>query len=369
MDAQGGLAPTMLHFSHAAHAAWVETHDRIERKLAGGGNYAAIRDCAAKAAENIARLAALLHVLDHGPAGAIDKACIESASRIVNWHLHEACRLRADLDAPPDLAVATRFDAWLRGEAARTGDPRITSARIYQYGPGCVRDGNALRAALALLKKRGRARVEQEGRLRSLHVGERGGLRGAGSVGGYHLFHIVVSQYPRAFSGRLPLQRLTIRADCRRPRICWNVPTCSPSTTCRSSSCATSGDATADGGTANRIRRCQRRVGSRPASGSRSPAALNRSWRAWPRLRPPATCGWRATSSRSPRSPSPNRSPPQTRAHAFTPHGRREHATMTRGIFSHFAESARRRRRDLLVADDASTAGRATDANGRDVAP
>lgn len=170
MDAQGGLAPTMLHFSHAAHAAWVEAHDRIERELARGGQYAAIRDVAAKAAENIARLAALLHVLDHGPAGAIDKACIESASRIVNWHLHEACRLLADLDAPPDLAAATRFDAWLRDEAARTGDPRITSARIYQYGPGCVRDGNALRAALALLEERGRARGEQEGRRRFVAV-------------------------------------------------------------------------------------------------------------------------------------------------------------------------------------------------------
>ena len=50
MDAQGGLAPTMLHFSHVAHAAWVEAHDRIERELAGGGHYAAIRDVAAKAA-------------------------------------------------------------------------------------------------------------------------------------------------------------------------------------------------------------------------------------------------------------------------------------------------------------------------------
>ncbi|MFN7309410.1 MAG: YfjI family protein, partial [bacterium] len=62
MDAQGGLSPTMLDLSHAAHAAWVQAHDRIERQLGGGGDYAAIRDVAAKAAENIARLAALLHV-------------------------------------------------------------------------------------------------------------------------------------------------------------------------------------------------------------------------------------------------------------------------------------------------------------------
>ncbi|MFN8838504.1 MAG: YfjI family protein [Burkholderiales bacterium] len=94
-DAQCGLAPTMLDLSAAAHSAWVQAHDRIERQLGGAGHYASIRDVAAKAAENIARLAALLHVLDHGPAGEIDERCVESASRIIDWHLHEARRLLA----------------------------------------------------------------------------------------------------------------------------------------------------------------------------------------------------------------------------------------------------------------------------------
>lgn len=169
-DAQGGLAPTMLDLSPAAHAAWVHAYDHIERQLGGAGHYASIRDVAAKAAENIARLAALLHVLDHGPAGEIDESSVESASRIIDWHLHEARRLLADLDAPPELSAAIRFDAWLRDEALRTGDPRIASARIYQYGPGCVRYSKALRAALALLDERGRARVEQEGRHRFVVV-------------------------------------------------------------------------------------------------------------------------------------------------------------------------------------------------------
>ena len=68
------------------------------------------------------------------------------------------------------MAAAIRFDAWLRDEALRTGDLRIPSARIYQYGPGYVRDSKALKAALALLDERGRARVEQEGRHRFVVV-------------------------------------------------------------------------------------------------------------------------------------------------------------------------------------------------------
>ena len=169
-DAQGGLAPTMLDLSPAAHAAWVQAYDHIERQLGGAGHYASIRDVAAKAAENIARLAALLHVLGHGLEGEIDESSVESASRIIDWHLHEARRLLADLDAPPELSAAIRFDAWLRDEALRTGDLRIASARIYQYGPGCVRDSKALKAALALLDERGRARVAQEGRHRFVVV-------------------------------------------------------------------------------------------------------------------------------------------------------------------------------------------------------
>jgi hypothetical protein len=151
-------------FARVTHAARIRRDDDAQQHL----------DEVRSKAEHIwvlARPAPDTHpYLARKAAGAIDKACIESACRIVNWHLHEACRLLADLDAPPDLAAATRFDAWLRGEAARTGDPRITSARIYQYGPGCVRDGNALRAALALLEERGRARVEQEGRRRFVAV-------------------------------------------------------------------------------------------------------------------------------------------------------------------------------------------------------
>ena len=164
------LAPTMLDLSPAAHAAWVQAHDHIERQLGGAGHYASLRDVAAKAAENIARLAALLHVLDHGLAGEIDESSVESASRIIDWHLHEARRLLADLNAPPELSAAIRFDASLRNETLRTGDPRIASARIYQFGPGCVRESKALKAALALLDERGRARLEQEGRHRFVVV-------------------------------------------------------------------------------------------------------------------------------------------------------------------------------------------------------
>jgi len=169
-DANRGLVPTVLDLSPSAHAAWVQAHDTIERQLGGDGSYAPIRDVAAKAAENIARLAALMHLMDHGPSGAISRACVEYATQLVLWHLQEAHRLLGDLDAPPALSAAIRFDAWLCSEAQRTGDCRIPTTRVYRYGPGCVRDNKDMKEALALLAEHGRARLEEDGRRRFVVV-------------------------------------------------------------------------------------------------------------------------------------------------------------------------------------------------------
>ncbi len=68
------------------------------------------------------------------------------------------------------MSAAIRFDAWLCGEAQRTGDGRIPTTRVYRYGPGCVRDNKDLKEALALLAEHGRARLEEDGRRRFVVV-------------------------------------------------------------------------------------------------------------------------------------------------------------------------------------------------------
>ena len=168
--ADGGLQPIELALSPPAHAAWVQAHDRIERALAAGGDFADIRDVAAKAAENVARLAALFHVLTHGPGGVVTAETIHAAATIIGWHLHEARRLLSDLDTPTDLSAAIRLDAWLIAEARRSSDHRIPTSRVYQFGPGCVRDAKAMRTALATLTESGRARIEENEKRRFVAV-------------------------------------------------------------------------------------------------------------------------------------------------------------------------------------------------------
>lgn len=153
-----------------ARIAWIRAHDAIESGLGIGGDYQSVRDVAAKAVENVARLAALFHVLAHGPTGSVGVDAIEGALSIVRWHLHEARRLLADLDTPPALAAAIRLDTWLLSEARSTGSVRIPTMRVYQYGPACVRDSRDLKTALSTLTERGRARMEEVGRRRYVVV-------------------------------------------------------------------------------------------------------------------------------------------------------------------------------------------------------
>ena len=169
-DAHGCLTPAVLDLSPQARAEWIRFHDEVERELGARGAFRSVRDVAAKAAENVARLAALFHVLEHGAGGTITSGEIRAAACIVGWHLNEARRLLADLDTPPSLAAAIRLDSWLRSEAQASGTDRVPTKRIYQYGPNCVRDSRDLRAALAILSERGRAWLEESGRRRSVVI-------------------------------------------------------------------------------------------------------------------------------------------------------------------------------------------------------
>ena len=169
-DIHGGLTPVVLDLSPAARQAWIQIFNTIERQLGRDGDLHAVRDVAAKASENMVRLAALFHVMEHGVSGEIETDYIQAANAVVTWHLNEARRVLAELDTPPALAAAMRLDAWLCAEALANGTGRVPTRRVYQYGPNCVRDGREFNAALTLLTERGRARLQVDGRQRYIAI-------------------------------------------------------------------------------------------------------------------------------------------------------------------------------------------------------
>ncbi len=128
------------------------------------------RDVASKAADNVARLAALFHIFEHGASGDISAEHIRAASRIVTWHLYEARRFLSELVLPPGVNNAAKLDAWLLEHCRETGSKRVTTRRVQQYVPGGLRDKHALEEAINELVDADRVRVVKAGKRREIEV-------------------------------------------------------------------------------------------------------------------------------------------------------------------------------------------------------
>lgn len=164
VDERGSLAPSVLPLDREAFEAWRQFYDGAERELRAGGELAEVRDVASKAAENVARVAALFHVFEDGPSGEVGSHHVAAAVRIVTWHLFEAERLLGGLVLPKAVANAMKLDAWLRSRPRGAGEWSVRVRDVMNAGPNAVRRKADLMAALAELDERDRARLDADGR-------------------------------------------------------------------------------------------------------------------------------------------------------------------------------------------------------------
>lgn len=164
IDEAGGLKPTVLTLTPEARRAWIEFYNGIESSLAAGGELHDVRDVASKTADNAARLAGLFHVFEHGTGGAIGLETFKGASRLAEWHLHEARRFFGELALPPEQADAARLDAWLIEQ--RT--PEVNKRYAQQRGP--VRDGGRIDAAIRELVELDRVQLVKDGKRHMLKI-------------------------------------------------------------------------------------------------------------------------------------------------------------------------------------------------------
>jgi putative DNA primase/helicase len=167
LDQASRLDPPKLALSHDARQSWVEFHDAIESELADGGELRLIRDTAAKAADNAARLACLFHLFEHGPQGEIGPDSFSQAARIVAWHLNESRRFFGELAQPQDQADAIRLDGWLLAHCHSEGLACVSTREALRAGP--IRDSARLLAALQVLDELDRAKLVQQGKRRLIY--------------------------------------------------------------------------------------------------------------------------------------------------------------------------------------------------------
>ena len=163
-NGNGALQPSALTLDAPAFAIWRAFHDDTERELRPGGDMAQVRDVASKAADNVARLAALFHLFANGPGGRIGADAVTAAAHIVGWHLYAARAFLDDVAAPAEAVNARRLDAWLIDRCRMSGSAEVSRHDILNGGPNPVRNRLALDAALADLVEAGRIRQTERGR-------------------------------------------------------------------------------------------------------------------------------------------------------------------------------------------------------------
>lgn len=158
LDERGALQPPALSLSPEAFEVWRQLHDDIEREIGRRGEFADLPDFGAKAAEQAARFACILHIFERGPGGEIGQDMMLAAARIAVWHLHEARRVLTMIGHAGEAADAQALLDWLhdRADAPTLGD-------ILRLGPYRLRDRARRDPAVSKLIEHGLARIEKRG--------------------------------------------------------------------------------------------------------------------------------------------------------------------------------------------------------------
>jgi putative DNA primase/helicase len=159
-----------LDLDPIAKAHWVTVYDAIEAQLSSGGDFAPVRDVASKAADNVARLAGVLHVFENGPRGVIGLRSVQAAARIVLWHLYAARGLFAPLTLSREAANAATLDRWLIDRCRMEGRDGFSTRDVLNGGPNGTRKREDFDKAAEILAAHGRVRLVQEGKRKRLVV-------------------------------------------------------------------------------------------------------------------------------------------------------------------------------------------------------
>lgn len=173
LDDYGQLKPMALCFDAEAKAVWVNFHDEVESELVPGGDMVEARDVASKAGDNVARLAALFHVFEHGPIGNIGVDHMQRAAKIVAWHLYEARRFLNQFAIPEAVADALLLESWLIERCKTYHSATLPVSLLHKSAPNRLRKKAPLEAALNELENAHRVRLLKQGRRIDIEVNPR----------------------------------------------------------------------------------------------------------------------------------------------------------------------------------------------------
>lgn len=156
---------TCLYFSPEANKRWIEFYNRIESEMRLIGLLFNFKDYASKIAENMARIAALLHYFND-EEGDISLTAVEAAIVISEWYADEHIRI---FSKPQPIILLANSEAdellsWIKDYCCKCLVPYIRKTTILQYGPNRFRNRNKVNELLSTLNSQGKIRVESRGK-------------------------------------------------------------------------------------------------------------------------------------------------------------------------------------------------------------
>lgn len=132
-------------FCDEAKDLWINIYNDIERKMQPAGIYENAKDHASKLAENIARVAALIHYFEYSFDSKISVESLNVAVQLVSYYSFYF--LTYFCPPPLDEVLAKNLESWfhsLKGNGFRY----VKKNKILQYGPKCIRKSQYLNDAL-----------------------------------------------------------------------------------------------------------------------------------------------------------------------------------------------------------------------------
>ncbi|MBP1146758.1 hypothetical protein JOE33_003681 [Pseudomonas sp. PvP027] len=141
----------VIEFSPEAAQRWIDLSNEIENQISPVGRLKSASDHASKLADNIARLAALLHCFERFEGG-ISLSTLNVAICLGNWYSREFLKL-FDEAGEKEIDVDELAD-WL-GKQCAYGSLVLRKNTVRQYGPSRLRNKKRLDDALELLQIRG----------------------------------------------------------------------------------------------------------------------------------------------------------------------------------------------------------------------
>jgi hypothetical protein len=163
--ASGHVEPEVLELSDEAKGLWVDIHNANEDAMRPGAYLELISDFGSKLMENLGRIAAIMHLFD-GQAGPISIDTLQRASVIMNWYQSQFIALfgpgsrRPQVVCDADKLLANLRNWWLH-------TPKVPFSDVQRNAP--IR-GARFEAALSLLQVQGIARVNCEGKKRTIEA-------------------------------------------------------------------------------------------------------------------------------------------------------------------------------------------------------